>query len=252
MVCEKCKNSHDGSYGSGRFCSSKCARGFSTLKKRNDINRKVSNTLKGYKTIPGGKIKICEYGCKTEAKFQLSNRKWCCQDSYTKCPKIKRKNSKGLKRSHKGNNHPGFPEGAYIKGHISRRKNLKQKYIKLNFEDKPIPEQRRIVLKEQGNKCLICAIDSWNNKALTLHYDHIDGNRKNQKRDNVRFICPNCHSQTKTYCKGVPKKIKNKDLEKILIETDFNFSKTLEIAGLYPGGYNWNRIKTISNKIKPE
>lgn len=30
MICENCKNDHDGSYGSGRFCSSKCARGFST------------------------------------------------------------------------------------------------------------------------------------------------------------------------------------------------------------------------------
>lgn len=30
MICENCKINHDGSYGSGRFCSSKCARGFST------------------------------------------------------------------------------------------------------------------------------------------------------------------------------------------------------------------------------
>jgi len=45
--CENCRNEHDGSYGSGRFCSSKCARGFSTKLKRNEINEKVSKKLKG-------------------------------------------------------------------------------------------------------------------------------------------------------------------------------------------------------------
>jgi len=51
MKCENCGNEHDGFYGSGRFCSSKCARGFSTKAKRKEINEKVSQKLKGcYKT----------------------------------------------------------------------------------------------------------------------------------------------------------------------------------------------------------
>jgi len=45
MKCENCNNDHDGSYGSGRFCSSKCARGFSTKEKRKEINKKVSKKL---------------------------------------------------------------------------------------------------------------------------------------------------------------------------------------------------------------
>ena len=45
--CEKCGNSHDGSYGSGRFCNNKCARSFSTKSKRIEINKKVSESLKG-------------------------------------------------------------------------------------------------------------------------------------------------------------------------------------------------------------
>ncbi len=47
MNCENCKHTHTGDYGSGRFCSSKCARGFSTKSNREEINRKVSAKLAG-------------------------------------------------------------------------------------------------------------------------------------------------------------------------------------------------------------
>lgn len=47
MQCELCHKEHDGSYGSGRFCSAKCARSFSTKNKRKEINRKVSKKLIG-------------------------------------------------------------------------------------------------------------------------------------------------------------------------------------------------------------
>ena len=41
MKCENCQREHVGEYGSGRFCSTKCARGFSTKAKRKEINKKV-------------------------------------------------------------------------------------------------------------------------------------------------------------------------------------------------------------------
>lgn len=48
-TCENCGNDHSGEYGSGRFCSLKCARGFSTKVKRFEINQKVSIKLKNMK-----------------------------------------------------------------------------------------------------------------------------------------------------------------------------------------------------------
>jgi hypothetical protein len=47
MNCEYCESTHAGTYGTGRFCSSKCARGFSSKEKRKSINEKVSSALKG-------------------------------------------------------------------------------------------------------------------------------------------------------------------------------------------------------------
>jgi len=49
--CEKCGENHDGTYGSGRFCSSVCARSFATFKNRKEIHKKISQTLKTKKTI---------------------------------------------------------------------------------------------------------------------------------------------------------------------------------------------------------
>lgn len=45
-VCETCGEAHDGAYGSGRFCSERCARSFSTRSSRSAINVKVSETLR--------------------------------------------------------------------------------------------------------------------------------------------------------------------------------------------------------------
>lgn len=58
--------------------------------------------------------------------------------------------------------------------------------------------------------CEDCGIgNSWNSKKLNLHLDHIDGDKLNNRIDNLRILCPNCHSQTDTYA-GKNIKLKNK------------------------------------------
>jgi len=69
-----------------------------------------------------------------------------------------------------------------------------------NWNELPLTMKKRKVLLEQENKCIICGINNWCDKEITFHFDHIDGNNTNNLRENVRYICPNCHSQTETYC----------------------------------------------------
>jgi hypothetical protein len=51
-------------------------------------------------------------------------------------------------------------------------------------------------------KCKKCnIINDWNNEPLTLELDHINGDRYDNRKENLRWLCPNCHSQTETFCK---------------------------------------------------
>lgn len=48
-------------------------------------------------------------------------------------------------------------------------------------------------------KCFECSLDpEWNDKPLTLEIDHVDGDFLNNLIENLRFMCPNCHSQQET------------------------------------------------------
>lgn len=42
-------------------------------------------------------------------------------------------------------------------------------------------------------------VDEWKNKKLNLHLDHKNGDNTDNRLANLRFLCPNCHSQTDTY-----------------------------------------------------
>lgn len=77
-----------------------------------------------------------------------------------------------------------------------------------NVSDPPRPSKSTLtaILEKEDTKycCKICGIDTWLDLPISLHIDHIDGDYTNNNIENLRYLCPNCHSQTKTFGRGIP------------------------------------------------
>ena len=56
-------------------------------------------------------------------------------------------------------------------------------------------------LLDHEYKCEECGISEWNGEHLTLELEHENGNRKDNRLENLKLLCPNCHSQTSTWRK---------------------------------------------------
>ena len=86
-----------------------------------------------------------------------------------------------------------------VKAKISAKQT--ERWAKREFHELSPTAKKKRILEEQGGVCLICGQGTvWNGKPLTLQLDHIDGNNRNNLRTNLRVICPNCHTQTPTFC----------------------------------------------------
>ncbi|MFJ8671351.1 HNH endonuclease signature motif containing protein [Streptomyces sp. NPDC093589] len=60
--------------------------------------------------------------------------------------------------------------------------------------------------REMPHRCRACGIgETWQGKRLVLEIDHINGDRLDNRITNLRYLCPSCHSQTRTFAGRSPR-----------------------------------------------
>lgn len=185
MKCEYCDKEHDGSYGTGRFCSESCKQTF------------ISKN--GWSQNP-------------DRKGSFSDKE------------------------------------IWNKSQATRDRKIQDRYDSTPFEKLPKHEIKRRLTRKQFGACLICGLTDWQDKPITLELDHINGDNSDDKEDNVRLLCPNCHSQTDTFVGKNVNKI-NKEIEDSvlldLLKSTPTVRQALIKAGLTPKAGNYNRCYNL-------
>jgi 5-methylcytosine-specific restriction endonuclease McrA len=75
-------------------------------------------------------------------------------------------------------------ERLFVAGEPRNRGNLKRRMIADGIKQ---------------NVCAACGLGEWRGKRLSMALHHINGDRLDNRLENLELLCPNCHSQTDTY-----------------------------------------------------
>lgn len=136
-------------------------------------------------------------------------------------------------------------------GEIRRQKSntelLLADFTALTFE-----RLRKRVILEQDKKCNHCENSKWMGKDIIFELDHINGDNKDNTRENLEALCPNCHSMTDTWRgrnkkgnKFKGKKISDLDLLNSLVIHNWNMRQALLSVGLAAKGANYPRCHKL-------
>ncbi len=114
---------------------------------------------------------------------------------------------------------------------------------------------RKLLLKHKlkDYKCESCNLSNeWNGKQINLQMDHINGNRKDHRLENLRWLCPNCHSQTDTFCARNSNRntVSDEELREALLNSP-NIRQALAKFDL-ENGHNYRRAKKLLRNLIDE
>jgi hypothetical protein len=200
---------------------------------------------------------LCDYGCGNETLYLLKNGKGCCSKRPTACPEIRAKNSMALKKAHSSGKmdaksiYKNRPQESKDKMAWSRGKSIRPDGEIFSLGGRG--NHKKLLILERGHRCECCRNSDWIGKPITLELEHVDGNRINNTRENLKLLCPNCHSQTETWRgKNINSgrvKVTDEEFIVALVETK-NIRLALIKLGLTPKGGNYDRARRLLGAIQ--
>lgn len=193
---------------------------------------------------------LCSYGCEEPALYTLKSGKLCCSSTFHKCKAIKSKNSAGLSKA--------YAEGRKDCSHFdetrgwAKDKNLVSNddvFVEKGKHSSQFLKERIIKDSLFDHQCSECSLTSiWMGKPIVLELDHINGVGNDNRLENLRFLCPNCHSQTSTF-RGRninSKRVKVSDEELLqAYKEGGTIRQALIRVGLVAKGANYTRVSKL-------
>ena len=138
--------------------------------------------------------------CSEPIEYSKRKNKFCshsCAATYTN-------NLRGHYRSEekpcKNCDEPTYRKSGYCskKCYLAHRRTIKIHQIEQGLVSER-QTLRNYLIEKFGYHCFECGLDEWQEEHLPLELDHIDGNPENDFPNNLRLLCPNCHSITPTW-----------------------------------------------------
>lgn len=194
--------------------------------------------------------KICDHGCGQQAKFLNLSGKYLCASTTQQCPSVKARNSAGGQKSYSdGKRLPMTNVYAQLPQEIKDKMNWnKGKFTGTSFEYNGKGNHKGLLVQERGHRCECCGLAEWLNRPITLELEHIDGDNRNNEKENLKLLCPNCHSLTDTWRGRNINSGKLKVTDEQLIDAlskSTSIHKALSLVGLTPKGGNYVRCNNL-------
>lgn len=210
IICNNCKTecekptsevSRAAKIGRNMFCSISCSAQYSAIK-----NNQKTRNIKIYNENP----KQCKY-CDTQIPYQKRMNVFCtqvCAAKYNNAFSEKNKvahleKEKKLAKCANCGKTCKYVDTKCCSQKCHREFQKKEMFALIENGNNTlyVKNYRKYLIEKRGPKCEQCGWDKINPKTgkCPIELDHIDGNHKNNSIENLRLLCPNCHSLTPTY-----------------------------------------------------
>lgn len=141
---------------------------------------------------------------------------------------------------------------SHFKGQGWNRGNYNYDYFTTNTYKKNGRTLREPLINLRGAKCECCGLTEWLNNPINLEVHHINGDRTDNRLENLQLLCPNCHSYTPTFAKVGGKREKTEEEFVQALLGSKSIHQALIYLDLSPRGKNYDRAWKLIDKYNIE